>query len=172
MTPDFDQLVSRAAEVVAALKGAELTLATAESCTGGLIAAVITEVPGSSDVFDRGFVTYSNAAKTDQLGVGAALIEYHGAVSEEVALAMAAGALRHSTADLCVAVTGIAGPGGGGTAKPVGLVHLAAAKREAEAVHRELRLGDIGRRAVRLASVAEAFQLIRALVSGTDAGRP
>jgi nicotinamide-nucleotide amidase len=139
-------------------------LATAESCTGGLIAAVLTEVAGSSDVFERGFVTYSNAAKTDLLGVPAGLIEQHGAVSEAVARAMAAGALEHSRADLAVSVTGVAGPGGGTVLKPVGLVHLAAARRGGPVIHREIRTGDIGRREVRRASVSEAFALVRALL--------
>ena len=164
MSSDFDGLVKDAASLVAALRGSGMMLATAESCTGGLIAAAITEVAGSSEVFDRGFVTYSNAAKTELLGVGAGLIEHHGAVSEQVALAMATGALRHSQADLAFAVTGVAGPGGGSADKPVGLVHLAAAKRDGAVIHRELRLGEIGRRAVRLASAAEALQLVRALL--------
>jgi nicotinamide-nucleotide amidase len=171
MTLDFDALVRQAADLAAALRSAGLRLATAESCTGGLIAAVLTEVPGSSEVFDRGFVTYSNEAKTEQLGVGAGLIEHHGAVSGQVALAMAAGALRHSQANLAVAVTGIAGPGGGSGEKPVGLVHLAAGHGDAS-VHRELRLGDIGRRGIRYASVAEAFQLVRELISDRAERRP
>src|SRR6185295_1657558 len=108
-----------------------LTVCTAESCTGGLIAALLTEIPGSSDVVERGFVTYSNAAKAEQLGVPADLIAVHGAVSEPVARTMAEGALSHSHADLAVSVTGVAGPGGGSLAKPVGLVHLAAARRGA-----------------------------------------
>ena len=140
MSADFDSLVERggrAARPPAAQSG--LKLATAESCTGGLIAAILTEVPGSSDVFERGFVTYSNEAKTELLGVPAELIEKHGAVSEEVARAMASGALGHSRADIAVAVTGVAGPGGGTTAKPVGLVHLAAARR-GSVTHKEIRL--------------------------------
>jgi len=162
VTPDFEALV--AADVLAACRAKHLTLATAESCTGGLVAAILTEVPGSSDVFERGFVTYSDASKTEQLGVPAALIARHGAVNEEVARAMARGALEHSRADLAIAVTGVAGPGGGSAAKPVGLVHLAAAKRGGPVLHRELRTGDIGRNAVRRAAVAEAFALIRALL--------
>src|SRR3982751_3041231 len=106
----------------------KLTIATAESCTGGLVAAALTAIPGSSDVVDRGFVTYSNAAKTEMLGVPADLIATHGAVSEPVARAMAEGALSRSNADVAVAITGIAGPDGGSDAKPVGLVHLAAAR--------------------------------------------
>src|SRR5688572_511752 len=139
MIPGFDALVAAAAELLAACREKRLSLATAESCTGGLIAAILTEVPGASDVFERGFVTYSDEAKTEQIGVPAALIEQHGAVSELVAHAMAAGALDCSHADLAVAVTGVAGPGGGTAAKPVGLVHLAAAKRDGLVLHREIR---------------------------------
>jgi nicotinamide-nucleotide amidase len=139
-------------------------LATAESCTGGLIAGALTAIPGSSDVVDRGFVTYSNAAKVEMLGVSPALIAAHGAVSEEVARAMAEGALAQSRADLAAAVTGIAGPGGGSAAKPVGLVHLAAAARAGATLHLECRFGDIGRDAVREATVREALGLLAAAV--------
>jgi nicotinamide-nucleotide amidase len=157
-------LVDEAADLLSALRARGLSLATAESCTGGLIAAVLTEVPGFSDVFERGFVTYSNAAKTEELGVPAALIELHGAVSQDVAAAMAAGTLDHSRAAMSVAVTGVAGPGGGSPAKPVGLVHLAAARREGGLLHKELRLGQASRRAIRIASVGEALSLVRALL--------
>jgi nicotinamide-nucleotide amidase len=135
-------------------------LATAESCTGGLIAAALTHLPGSSDVFDRGFVTYSNEAKTAVLGVPAALIETEGAVSAEVAMAMALGALARSEAHLAVAVTGIAGPGGGSPTKPVGLVYLALAHRDMPApiVDRAVFQGD--RNCIRLCSVRYALQLI------------
>jgi nicotinamide-nucleotide amidase len=163
MTPDFEALVEEASDLISACRGKGLTLAAAESCTGGLIAAILTEVPGASVVFERGFVTYSNDAKTAQIGVPAALIEEHGAVSEAVARVMAAGALVHSRAHLSVSVTGVAGPGGGTAAKPVGLVHVAAAKRGGPVLHKEIRTGDIGRRPIRLASVAEAFALLRAL---------
>ncbi len=115
--------------VLTALKAAGLTVATAESCTGGLVAAALTDIPGSSAVFERGFVTYSNQAKTEMLGVPAALIAEYGAVSEPVARAMAEGALVHSPADIAVAITGIAGPDGGCVEKPVGLVHFALARR-------------------------------------------
>ena len=137
----------------------KLMLATAESCTGGLIAAAITSVPGSSDVFDRGFVTYSNAAKTAMIGVPADLIMQAGAVSEQVARAMASGALRQSTAGIAIAVTGVAGPGGGSATKPVGLVHCAAASAAGVTLHEELRLGDIGRDAVRGATVLRALEM-------------
>jgi len=161
VTPDYDALVAQAAALLETFRAQKLTLAIAESCTGGLIAAVLTEVPGSSDVFERGFVTYSNAAKIEQLGVPAELIERHGAVSEEVVRAMAAGALQHSRADLAIAVTGVAGPGGGTAEKPVGLVHLAAAGRNGVTQARELRLGNIGRSAIRRATVKAAFGLVR-----------
>jgi nicotinamide-nucleotide amidase len=162
--PDFDALVGQAKELLALCRARKTMLATAESCTGGLIAAVLTEVPGSSDVFECGFVTYSNAAKTEMLGVPAGLIAEHGAVSEAVARAMAEGALQHSRAAVTVAVTGVAGPGGGTEAKPVGLVHLAAASREGPILHREIRTGDIGRGPIRRATVAEAFALVRRLL--------
>ena len=159
-----EPLVKDAAKLLEALRARGLTLAAAESCTGGMIAAILTEVPGSSDVLERGFVTYSNAAKTELLGVPADLIRSRGAVSEEVARAMACGALAHSPADIAVAVTGVAGPGGGTPAKPVGLVHLAAARRGGEIRHRELRAGSVGRAAIRRLAVAEAFTLIRGLL--------
>jgi nicotinamide-nucleotide amidase len=168
MIPDFDALADEAAALLALCRAAGVKLATAESCTGGLAAAALTEVPGSSDVFERGFVTYSNAAKTDLLGVPAGLIEAHGAVSEPVARAMAQRTLDASNADLSVAVTGIAGPGGGSSEKPVGLVHIAAARRGGRIEHRALRLGDIGRRQVRAASVLEAFRLLRILLGEGD----
>ena len=146
-----------------ALRAAGLKLATAESCTGGLIAAACTAVAGSSDWFERGFVTYSNAAKTEMLGVPAALIAAHGAVSAEVAQAMAEGALAHSRADLAVAVTGIAGPGGATPDKPVGTVWLALARRGGGAGSRvitqtELLQLDGDRAAIRTATVQQALQ--------------
>jgi len=163
MSVDFDALVGEAEELLAACRAKRLTLATAESCTGGLIAAILTEVAGSSDVFERGFVTYSNAAKTELLGVRAELIERYGAVSEPVARAMAEGALAHARADIAVSVTGIAGPGGGGVEKPVGLVHFGAALRGSDGtLHRVEHFGDPGRRAIRMASVETAFELLRA----------
>lgn len=155
----FETLLEKAAGVLERCRAQGLTLATAESCTGGLIAACLTEIAGSSDVLDRGFVTYSNDAKAEVLGVPRALLAAHGAVSEEVARAMAEGALARSAADLAVAVTGIAGPGGGSPEKPVGLVHLALARRgrDTTALCRRYA-GD--RRAVRLAAVAEALAMI------------
>ena len=151
--------IELAGALLARLRLQRLTICTAESCTGGLIAALLTEIAGSSDVVDRGLVTYSNGAKCDLLSVPATLIGRYGAVSAEVAVAMAAGALRNSTCGVAVAVTGVAGPGGGTAAKPIGLVHLAAQLRGRAPVEAELRLGDIGRSAIRLQTVREAFTL-------------
>ena len=156
-----EALKGEAAALLEALRNRELKLATAESCTGGLIAALLTEIPGSSDVVDRGFVTYSNDAKTEMLGVPSPLIAEHGAVSREVALAMASGATTHSLADLAVAVTGVAGPDGGSSAKPVGLVHIAATRLGRSPLHQECRFGDIGRTQIRIKSVEAALALIR-----------
>jgi len=155
-------------EVLRKARGLGLMIATAESCTGGLVAGALTSIAGSSDVFERGFVTYSNEAKAEMLGVERALIEAHGAVSAEVAVAMAACALKFSRAQISVAITGIAGPGGGTAEKPVGLVHFAAAKLsgrdgdrvEFAAIHNEERFGDIGRAEVRARSVETALRLL------------
>jgi nicotinamide-nucleotide amidase len=152
-------------------RGKRLTIATAESCTGGLVAAALTEVPGSSDVIERAFVTYSNAAKEDMLGVPAATLEKYGAVSRETAEAMAKGALAHAPVDLAVSITGIAGPGGGSALKPVGLVHFAAAARGGQLAHRERRFGEIGRSEVRRLSVIEALEMLHAL-AGQEAPKP
>jgi nicotinamide-nucleotide amidase len=154
---DIEELARR---VLDQARDAGLRLATAESCTGGLIAAALTAIPGSSDVYDRGFVTYSDAAKTRMLGVPQALLDAHGAVSEAVAVAMAEGALKASNAGLAVSVTGIAGPGGGTPAKPVGLVHFALARQGYPAFPRRMTFGDIGREAVRLASVRVALEML------------
>lgn len=150
-------LLRQAEDVLAAARAKGRKIATAESCTGGLIASVLTEIPGSSDVFERGFVTYSNTAKIDLLGVPEDLLAAHGAVSADVALAMAEGALRHSRADLAVAVTGIAGPKSDDTQKPVGLVYIAV-----PGMVEEHRFGDIGREQVRLATVQAALTLLAA----------
>jgi len=149
-----------AAEVLDLCRGAGLGLAVAESCTGGLIAAALTDIAGSSDVVERGFVTYADRAKTDLLGVPDALIATHGAVSEAVARAMAEGALERSPADLAVAVTGIAGPGGATPGKPVGLVHLAAARRGRRTLHeRHVFAGNRAR--VRQSAVVAALKLVK-----------
>ncbi len=164
----FDEsLRTAAAELIDAARTAGARIATAESCTGGLIAAVLTAVPGSSDVVDRGFVTYSNAAKTELLGVAADLIERHGAVSEAVASQMAAGALARSQADVAVSVTGIAGPGGGSAEKPVGLVFIATSARtpNPDGVLTEAQRHDFpdnGRDGIRRATVLAALAQIRA----------
>ena len=140
-----------------------LRVATAESCTGGLVAGALTEIAGSSDVVECGFVTYSNAAKETMLGVPASTLKRHGAVSAQTARAMAAGALKNSLADLAVAITGIAGPGGGSRQKPVGLVYFAAASRDGRRLQRRVLFGKIGRRRVRERSVAQALALLDAL---------
>ena len=157
-------LLSLAKTVLDAARANKLRIATAESCTGGLIAGLLTEIPGSSDVLERGFVTYSNQAKEELLGVPQALIAEHGAVSEAVARAMAEGAAANSPAQLAVAVTGIAGPGGGTKLKPVGLVHVAACREGRPALHEEYRFGDIGRAEVRLETVKAALELLRRLM--------
>ena len=163
MFPDDIQSLARQVIEAAAARG--LTITTAESCTGGLVAGALTSVTGSSAVVDRGFITYSNAAKTDLLGVPADLIEVEGAVSEPVARAMADGAVARSTAQLSVSVTGIAGPGGGSTEKPVGLVHFGAVG-PAGAVHVEHRFGDPGRDEIRLASVRVALGMLLDRIGG------
>jgi nicotinamide-nucleotide amidase len=153
-------LLALAAETLAAARARHRRIATAESCTGGLVAGCLTEIAGASDVVERGFVTYSNEAKTELLGVPAGLIDAHGAVSAEVARAMAEGALAHSRADSAVAITGIAGPGGGSAQKPVGLVHFALAARRAPTLHLERRYGEKPRAAIRLAAVEDALALL------------
>jgi nicotinamide-nucleotide amidase len=150
---------SLAAKVLAAFEARGLMLATAESCTGGMVAAALTAIAGSSKVVERGFVTYSNQAKTEMLGVPAGLIGTHGAVSEAVARAMAEGALAHSLAHVAIAITGIAGPGGGTADKPVGLVHFARAERNGTTAHRsEIFAGD--RETVRLAAAMTALTML------------
>ena len=155
---------ARAETLLAAARARGLKIATAESCTGGLIAGLLTEIPGSSDVLDRGFVTYSNKAKEEMLGVPGAMLRRHGAVSETVARAMAEGAIRNSIAQLSVAVTGIAGPGSGTDEKPAGLVHIAAARAGEATLHRECRFGDIGRSEVRLATIVAALEFLQSLM--------
>lgn len=155
------ELIREAEQLLKEFRARNLRLVTAESCTGGLVAGVLTEIAGSSDVVERAFVTYSNDAKVEAIGVPVDLIKTHGAVSAEVARAMAVGALRHSHADIAVSVTGIAGPGGGTATKPVGLVYFAAATQAGRFIPAVGRYGDIGRREVRLRSVREAFSLLR-----------
>ena len=158
----FDaDLIAAAAELLAACKAGGKMIATAESCTGGLLAGLLTQLPGSSGVFERGFVTYSNAAKSELLGVDEKLIAAHGAVSAEVARAMALGALARSHAQIAIAVTGIAGPGGGSLAKPAGLVYLACAATGGTVDVREERYGDPGRDNVRAAALRTAVAMLR-----------
>jgi nicotinamide-nucleotide amidase len=161
----MEELLAQARALLDLCRAKKLTIATAESCTGGLVAATLTEIPGSSDVVERGFVTYSNAAKEAMLGVPAATLERFGAVSRETAEAMAKGALAHSPASLAVAITGIAGPGGGTPGKPVGLVHFGAAARDGRLLHQECKFGDIGRTRVRLVSVRQALSMLQELAS-------
>lgn len=157
-----DDVNASARDVLAACAAAGLRVAVAESCTGGLLAACLTAIPGSSEVVERGFVTYTNQAKSELLGVPEALFSTVGAVSEEVARAMAAGALAHSAADVSAAVTGIAGPGGATPDKPVGLVHVAAARAGGAILHeRHVFAGD--RDAVRLRAVRAALDLLKRL---------
>ncbi|MGE8104012.1 CinA family protein [Allorhizobium sp. NPDC080224] len=150
----------QAATVIAAYRDLGWMIATAESCTGGLIAGALTEIAGSSAVVDRGFVTYTNQAKMELIGVSSVTLAAFGAVSKETALQMAQGALIRSDAHVAVAVTGIAGPGGGSADKPVGSVHVALRSRSGHIDHREMRYGDIGRDQVRLATVRTALAML------------
>ncbi|MBB3913186.1 CinA family protein [Rhizobium fabae] len=156
-------IISAAEAIIRDFTAAGLMLSTAESCTGGLIAGALTEISGSSAVVDRGFVTYTNTAKMEMLGVQEATLSRFGAVSEETARQMVHGALFRSRADIAVAVTGIAGPGGGSAEKPVGLVHLAAKSRTGALVLRKMLYGDIGRSEIRLATVRTALEMIVSL---------
>ncbi|TRB02839.1 MULTISPECIES: CinA family protein [Rhizobium/Agrobacterium group] len=157
---DIERLAQR---IISDFTARGFMVSTAESCTGGLIAGSLTEIAGSSAVVDRGFVTYTNQAKMDMLGVGAETLTTFGAVSRQTALQMAHGALFRSRADFAMAVTGIAGPGGGSADKPVGLVHLAAKARSGEILHHEMRYGEIGRTEIRLATVRTALEMLVAL---------
>lgn len=157
------ELLQQAEDLLGTARAKGLKITAAESCTGGLVSALLTEIAGSSDVFERGFVTYSNDAKMELLGVPEALLKEQGAVSAPVARAMAEGALRKSRAQRAVAITGIAGPGGGSAAKPVGLVYIAATNGSDTQVQ-EHRFGDIGRSEVRSATVAAALRLLASIV--------
>jgi nicotinamide-nucleotide amidase len=154
-------LIEEARALIELCRRKKLKVATSESCTGGLVAGTLTEVAGSSDVFERGFVTYSNAAKQAMLGVIPETLARHGAVSRETARAMAAGAIAHAPVELAVSVTGIAGPQGATTDKPVGLVHFAAASRGGQRIDCERRYGDIGRAEVRRAALTQALAMLR-----------
>jgi nicotinamide-nucleotide amidase len=157
-------LTAQAADLLQACRAQGLSLALAESCTGGLLAGTLTAIPGSSDVLDRAFVTYSNAAKTAMLGVPPGLIDREGAVSEAVALAMLEGVFKHAPVDLALSLTGIVGPGGRETQKPVGLVHFAAARRGHVPLHERVLFGDAGRAEVRSLSVDRALKLLAGLI--------
>jgi nicotinamide-nucleotide amidase len=150
----------------------QLTLATAESCTGGLVAAVISEIPGSSAVLDRGFVTYSNEAKQQMLGVAPATIDVYGAVSRECAEEMAKGALAHASVDLAVSITGIAGPTGAVPGKPIGLVFFCAASRSGRVIAHDRKYGDIGRASVRHESVLQALAMLKELAEKEEPRPP
>jgi len=156
-----DEIIQLAADTLQMARDKSFHLATAESCTGGLIMAALTEIAGSSDVVDRGFITYTNRAKMDVLGVSAETLRIGGAVTKETAIAMAKGALKKSSATLAVSVTGIAGPGGSSAEKPVGLVHMACANRNGETLHERHLFGDIGRGKVREATVIAGLRLFQ-----------
>ena len=157
-----DRLRNLAMLILDDAEQARLKIATAESCTGGLVAALFTDIPGSSTVFERGFVTYSNKAKEEMLGVPGDVLADYGAVSEPVSRMMAEGAMKNSRANIAVGITGVAGPGGGTKMKPVGLVHVACARENRAVVHEMLQLGDIGRTAIRMEAVETALKLIQA----------
>lgn len=153
------ELLGDADNLLRHLRAQRMTLATAESCTGGLLSALLTEIPGSSAVFTHGFVTYANEAKSDMLNIPAPLIAVYGAVSEEIAMAMARDAQKKSEATISVAITGIAGPGGATASKPVGTVHIACARRDHPTLHEKFQFaGD--RSSVRLQAVAAALELV------------
>jgi nicotinamide-nucleotide amidase len=162
MFPDRVMVLAQA--LIAEAQEKRFKVSTAESCTGGLIAGALTEIPGASDVVDRGFVVYSNDAKSKLLGVRAAMILRHGAVSEEVARAMAEGALKNSAAQIAVSCTGIAGPTGATPGKPIGLVHLAAARTGQTTLAEECRFGDLGRSEIRMRSVEAGLKLLLQII--------
>lgn len=159
-----DRLFNLALLISDEMRERRLRLVTAESCTGGLVAALFTEISGSSKIFERGFVTYSNRAKEEMLGVPGDLLADYGAVSEPVARMMAEGALNESRANIAISITGIAGPDGGTPMKPVGTVHLACLRENRATVHEMHQFGDIGRSAVRDATVEKALELIRSQI--------
>ena len=167
-----NDIVEAAKRLLDICKRKNLILATAESCTAGLVAGTLAEVPGISSMLDRGFITYSNQAKQDMLGVSEATLEKYGAVSRETAEEMARGALAHAPVNLAVSVTGIAGPDGGSAEKPVGLVHFAAASRSGQLMQAEKRYGDIGRPEVRKQSVLQAFRMLHDVAEGEEAQPP
>jgi nicotinamide-nucleotide amidase len=168
-----DQELREAARALLALcEEKKLTLAVAESCTGGLLAATLTEIPGSSAVVDRGFVTYTNEAKQTMLGVPPMTLESYGAVSRETAEAMLKGALRHAPVNIAVSITGIAGPRGAKPGKPIGLVHFAAGSRSGRLIAHDRRFGDIGRSEVRRCSVLQALAMLREVAEKEEPESP
>jgi nicotinamide-nucleotide amidase len=162
-----EQLAGLAEDVMRRASGRRLTFATAESCTGGLLASLLTDIQGLGGCFDRGFVTYTEEAKADQLGIDPSLIERHTAVSREVALAMAQGALDHSNADLAVGITGYAGPAKNEDVEE-GLVHIAVAARDGPTIHRECHFGEIGRDATRHEATRTALEMLDELIERLD----
>lgn len=166
-----DDMIAAAHELLDLCKRKKLTLATAESCTGGLLAATLTEIPGSSQVIDRAFVSYSNAAKQAMLGVPPVTLKTYGAVSRETAEAMAKGALAQSPVELAISITGIAGPTGAQPGKPIGLVHFAVASRSGQLLHQERRYGEIGRTQVRNQSVLQALAMLREIAETEEPSR-
>jgi nicotinamide-nucleotide amidase len=159
-----DHLLMLARLVLDEAQARRVKIVTAESCTGGLIAGLLTEIPGSSATVERGFVVYSNRAKEEMLNVPGDLIADAGAVSEPVVRAMAEGALAESRANLAVAVTGVAGPGGGTPLKPVGLVHFAVARENKPLFHQAVRFGDVGRTEVRRQTIITALDMVRQMI--------
>lgn len=167
-----DEIRAAANALLEACKAKKLTLATAESCTGGLVAAALSDIPGSSMVLDRGFVTYSNTAKQQMLGVTPSTIDVYGAVSRECAEEMAKGALAHASVDLAVSITGIAGPTGAVPGKPVGLMFFCAASRSGRIIAHDRKYGDIGRGKVRQESVLQALAMLRELAAKEEPHPP
>jgi nicotinamide-nucleotide amidase len=155
-----DDITNSAARLLEDCRRRGITLATAESCTGGLLAAGLTSIAGSSDVFERGFVTYSNQSKMELLGVSSSTLEAHGAVSPETAIEMADGLLRNSAASIGISITGIAGPAGGGADKPVGLVHMAVSWRSGTTAHQEFRFGPRSRSEIQIEAARAALGLL------------
>jgi nicotinamide-nucleotide amidase len=153
-------ILELARQVVELCTEKNVMIATAESCTGGLVASAVTEIPGASQVLERGFVTYSDQAKIEMLGVMPITLRQYGAVSKDVALEMAHGAMSRSEAGISVSTTGIAGPSGGSTGKPVGLVHFGGRHYKGAMIHREMKFGEIGRHEIRMASVEVALEMI------------
>jgi nicotinamide-nucleotide amidase len=153
-----DHLDEQAERLMHRLCDRELTIATAESCTGGMLAALLTDIEGAGHGFDRGFVTYTKAAKSEQLGIESAILDQNDAVSEVVARSMAEGALKRSQADIAVAVTGFAGPAGAG--REEGLVHIALARRDERTVHREQHFGPKGRGPIRVATLKAMLEML------------